>query len=213
MVWLAFFFSNLGLLAFMLFLAVIWNLLGARRAGRMGEPVHAYRPTRAEWWRYYRQRVKSYLVSYVLILGLLLLLPLLFGQKTVFKLQLVNLFRLLPGLAGYFLLAGLVPAKFIIYRHGFACHALIPFLPGRRIDPQQAVPSAFRVGAKFWSEYRHALPRGNVLLIQNETMATELLIPKGEKDRLLSLVREGLKKVREERRQKRRSEKVNLAGD
>lgn len=207
MTWLAFFLSNLGLLAFMLLFSLIWNIIANRRARRMGKILHVLHPTRHEWWGYYRQRVKSYLVSYVLVLGVLLLLPLLFGQRGIFRQQLANLGRLLPGLIGYFLLVGLVPAKFVLYEQGFSSSALIPFLPGRRMDPRQTVPSVFRVGAGFWAEYRYAFPRGEVLLVHDETTAVEILIPKGEKDRLLSLVREGFKKVRDERRQKRRQEK------
>ncbi|MGQ9779549.1 MAG: hypothetical protein ACUVRM_06695 [Bacillota bacterium] len=209
-----FLFGNLGILGFMLLFACAWDILATRRERRMGELVHAYRPRRSEWSDYYWRRVRSYLVSYALVLGILLFLPLLLGQKAVFRLQLINLVRLLPGLIGYFVLVGLVPAKFIIYRDGFVCHALIPFLPGRRMDRTQAVPSAFRVGARFWSQYRHAVPRGEVLLIQNDTMAAELLIPRGERDRLLALVREGLKRAREERRREQRlKDAADLSGD
>ncbi|NLG85167.1 MAG: hypothetical protein GX493_11310 [Firmicutes bacterium] len=210
MAWLGFLFGNLGILLFMLLFSFIWDIVATRRERRMGEPVHAYRPSRAEWWRYYSRRVRSYLVSYALVLGLLVFLPLLFGQKEAFRLQLINLVRLLPGLAGYFVLAGVSPARFLFYRDGFSCHAFIPFLPGRRMERGQGTPSAFRVGTGFWAAYRPAVPRGEVLLIQNETMAVEFFIPRGERDRLLGLAREGLKRAKEERRRERRAEKDSI---
>lgn len=199
------FLGNVGIAAFMIAFALAWDLFATvSKRRRVGEALHSYRPSGPEWSAYYWRRVRSYLVSYALIIGLLVFLPLLFGQKAAFYFQLINLVRLLPGLAGYFILAGLVPARFVIYPEGFGCHALIPFLPGRPERGADRLPSGFRVGIRFWHQYRDAVPRGNVLVLRGDSMGAELVIPKGGRDRLLGLAREGLKRAREERRRERR---------
>ncbi len=197
--------GNLVILLLMLAFAVAWNgLAWLRQRGRVSKVLHAYAPNRAEWSAYYWRRMRRYLVSYMVILAILFLFPALIRRRLPALGQLASLLSVLPGLLAYFVLGGLVPARFAIYPEGFSCYALVPMLPGQR-DRGARGFSVFRVGLTRWRDYHDALPRGEVLIIKGEVGGAELVIPRGQRDVLLGLAREGLKRAREERRQTKRA--------
>ena len=189
-----------------------WDAIAALRGrGRISEKIYAYKPSRAEWSAFYWRRARTYLLSYLFVLSLFVLLPWLLGRRQTVLSQLISLTYLIPGLMGYFLLAGLIPPRITFYPEGFRCSALIPFLPGRR-NREAKTYSDFRVGVKFWRNYREALPRGEVLILKGDSLVgTELIVPHGERDRLLNLAREGLRKAKEEKRQSKKDQRSRPA--
>ncbi|MGE5529304.1 MAG: hypothetical protein ACM3X6_09205 [Patescibacteria group bacterium] len=197
---LAIILGNMGILLMMTGLALIWNLiarLGRRR--RVGQAIYAFAPSGKEWASYYWRRVRGYLLSYLAVMAILLVL-----RRGALGAQLLSFLAVLPGLALYFVLAGAVPPRFAVYPEGFSAYALIPFLPGRR-DRESRIYSDFRVGFKPWSRFHDAIPRGDYLLLRGDVAGAELFIPHGQRDRLLSLAREGLKRAKEEKKQARKS--------
>ena len=203
-----FFLGNLLIILVMTTFSVSWDAIAALRGrGRVGEKIYAYKPSRAEWSAFYWRRARTYFLSYLFVLSLFVLLPWLLGRRQMVLGQLVSMANLLPGLIGYFVLAGLVPPRITFYPEGFRCSALIPFLPGQR-NREARTYSDFRVGIRFWRNYREAMPRGDVLILKGEGLVgTQLIIPHGGRDQLLNLAREGLKKAKEEKRQSKKDQR------
>jgi len=199
--------GNIGIMMMMVALALIWAGVSSWvKRGRVSQVLHAYSPSRAEWSAYYWHRARGYMLSYALVLMVLILLPVLLGRRTSSLAQLQSFINVLPGLIGYFVLASMVPARFKLYPEGFSCFALIPFLPGRR-ERGSKTYSDFRVGLRLWGKYHDAVPRGEVLILRGEPLGAELIIPHGQRDRLLNLAREGLKRARNERRISRKEQR------
>ncbi len=198
--------GNLGIMLFMTVFAVGWNEVQRWRGrGRAGAPVYAYSPSRSEWGAYYWRRIRGYALSYLIVLLVLSFLPGLFTKNSSPGMQFLVFLQIVPGLLGYFVLAGLRPARFTLYSEGFAVSALIPFLPGFR-DYRARIFSDFRVGLRRWRDYHDAVPKGEILLIRGDKYSAELLIPRGQRDRLLDLARAGLKQAKDERRRRRKAE-------
>ncbi|MGE5550337.1 MAG: hypothetical protein ACM3ZC_07380 [Bacteroidota bacterium] len=200
--------GNLLIAGIMLGFAVVWNTVSwLRRRKEFSRPVYAYRPTRAEWSPYYWRRARRYIISYGLVLAIMIVLPVLFNRRAAIAEQLQGFASILPGLAAYFIIGGLIPARFTLHPEGFGCFALIPFLPGQR-DRDGKTYSDFRVGFKHWRDYHDAVPRGDVLLLKGERIGAELLIPRGQRDRLLNLAREALKTAKDARRRQKKARQV-----
>ncbi|MGE5597774.1 MAG: hypothetical protein ACM3XS_00150 [Bacteroidota bacterium] len=198
--------GNLLILGSMLIFALLWNLLTwVGRHRRLGETAHVYRADGKAWRGYYWRGVRRYLLTYAVVLTVLLLLPVILRRGGATTVQFQGLLMILPGLAGYFLLISLAPARVALHAHGLHVFALIPFLPGQR-DRQNRTFSDFRVGVRFWREFHDAVPRGSVLILRGDLGGLEIPIPKGRRDLLLGIAREGLKRAKDARRQRKRRE-------
>lgn len=196
--------GNLIIFSSMLIFALLWNLLTwVGRRGKLGEKNHAYRVEGTAWRAYYWRGVRRYLLTYALILAVLLLIPVFLGRGRNAGMQIQGLLMVLPGLAGYFLLAAVVPPRVAFYRYGLHVYALIPLLPGQRHRESRTF-SDFRVGVRFWREFHDAAPRGPVLILRGDLAGLEILMSKGGRDLLLGLARDGLKRAKDERRQRKR---------
>ena len=199
--------GNLGIFLIMLCFSSAWNAYALlQRRGRVGVPLFKYAPSPKEWRGYYWRRVKGYLLSYLVVFFLLFLLSQL-SRRTSIGSQLLSILLIMPGLVGYFVLAGLIPARYYIYQEGFSILALIPFLPGRR-NKKTGNLSDFRVGLRLWRKYHDVIHQGDLLILKAGFIGTELLIPRGKRDYLLNLVRNGLSHARDERKQIKRKTKA-----
>ena len=199
--------GNIAIFALMLTFAMAWNGLSVwRQRGRVSKVIHAYAPSRAEWSVFFWRRARRYLVSYGAVLAVVLFLPAIFGRRVSIVDQLKGFAAVLPGFLGYFILASQVPARFRLYPEGFTSFALIPLLPGQREKGSRTF-SDFRSGLRLWRDFNDAIPRGEVMVLKGQTMGAELVIPHGQRDVLLGMAREGLKRARDEKRQVKRTEK------
>lgn len=198
--------GNLGVFLFMLVISLAWNAFALlRKRGRVSDPVFAYVPDRKVWQGYYWRRVKGYVLSYLVVFTVLFLMSQLSGRASTGA-QLLSILLIMPGLVFYFVLAGFIPARYTIYPEGFSTLGLIPFLPGRR-DKKTAAISDFRVGLRLWRKYHDVIHQGDLLILKSDFIGTELIIPRGKRDYLLNLVRDGLKLARNERKQNKQKTK------
>lgn len=195
--------GNIILLFLMAGFSLAWNALaglGKRRV--LSRPQLACRLNRAAWSAYYWPRIRAYLISYAIVLAVLALMPLAMGRPENFLVQARNLAQLLPGLAAFFLLAGFTPARFAFYPEGIRCSAMIPFLPGKR-DKKTGTYACFRVGSMLWREFKDASVRNGLLVLKGERFSLEIPVPDDQREYLLGLAREGMKKARMEKRRAR----------
>lgn len=202
---LGFFIGNLTIFLAMMLFSLAWNA-GAYLPGRRRTTgvIHSYSPSRKEWAKFYWRRARVYFFSYLLVLAVMMMLPAILNRTADFRRPLLLIANLVPGLILYFVAAGLFRPRIIFFPEGFALLALISFLPGRR-DYKSRTYSDFRIGLRFWRDYNDAVPRGDVLIVRKQKGGgIELPIPHGQRDQLLELAREGLKKAREAKRRARK---------
>lgn len=198
--------GNAMVLFLMAGFSLAWNALaglGGRRV--LSRPDLAYRLDRAAWSAFYWPRARTYLISYAVVLAVLIFMPLALGRPGDSLVQARSLAQLLPGLAVYFLMAGSIPARFAFYPEGIRCLALIPFLPGKR-EKKTGMYAGFRVGLRFWREFRDASVQNGLLVLRGERFGLEIPVPADRREHLLGLAREGIKKARAERRRTKRGE-------
>lgn len=192
--------GNMMVLFLMAGFSLAWNALaglGKRRA--LSRPELTCRLNRAAWSAYYWPRISAYLISYAVVLAVLVLMPLALGRPGGFLDQARSLAQVLPGLTAFFLLAGFTPARFTFYPEGIRCSAMIPFLPGKR-DKKTGIYACFRVGSMFWREFKDASVRNGIIVLRGERFSLEIPAPDDQREYLLGLAREGMKKARMEKR-------------
>lgn len=200
-----------NLLLFGLF-AVISGLFNGiawiRARAKTSKPILAWTPGRREWHAYLRTKGRSYLMSFILFLGIFIVLSTVFARgKASLLSNLTLVLTMMPGLAGYVLIIWMVPNKYAFHPEGITSFGWLHYSTGRR----GTTVTEARVGFQPWTKFIGYGWDEDVLLLRTK-FASQELVTGQNKGQIRDLLRERFKEASKVRRQARSDEQDKSKG-